>query len=84
MLKLKLQYYGHPMQRTDSLEKILILGKTDGKRRKGQQDEMVAWNHWLSGHEFDRIPGDSEGQVKPSMLQFTESQRLGHNLATEQ
>ena len=37
MLKLKLQYCGHPMQRTDSLEKTLMLGKTEGKRRRGQQ-----------------------------------------------
>ena len=37
MLKLKLQYFGHLMQRADSLEKTLMLGKTDGKRRSGWQ-----------------------------------------------
>ena len=37
MLKLKLQYFGHLMQRADSLEKILMLGKTEGRRRQGQQ-----------------------------------------------
>ena len=37
MLKLKVQYFGHLMQRTDSLEKILMLGKTEGRRRRGQQ-----------------------------------------------
>ena len=37
MLKLKLQYFGHLMQRTDSLEKTLLLGKIEGRRRKGQQ-----------------------------------------------
>ena len=37
MLKLKLQYFGHLMQRTDSLEKILLLRETDGKRRRGRQ-----------------------------------------------
>ena len=37
MLKLKLQYFGHLMQRTDSFEKILMLGKTEGGRRKGRQ-----------------------------------------------
>ena len=37
MLKLKLQYFGHLMQRTDSLEKTLMLGKTEGRRRRGQQ-----------------------------------------------
>ena len=37
MLKLKLQYFGHLMRRTDSLEKILMLGKIEGRRRRGQQ-----------------------------------------------
>ena len=37
MLMLKLQYFGHLMQRTDSLEKTLMLGKTEGRRRRGQQ-----------------------------------------------
>ena len=37
MLKLKLQYFGHLMQRTDSLEKTLVLGKIEGRRRRGQQ-----------------------------------------------
>ena len=41
MLKLKLQYFGHLMQRTDSLEKTLMLGKTEGRRRRGQQ--RVKW-----------------------------------------
>ena len=44
MLKLKLQYFGHLMQRTDSLEKILILGKVEGRRRRGQQRMR-----WLDG-----------------------------------
>ena len=44
MLKLKLQYFGHLMQRTDSLEKTLILGKIEGRRRKGQQRMR-----WLDG-----------------------------------
>ena len=37
MLKLKFQYFGHPMRRTDSLEKILMLGKTEGRRERGRQ-----------------------------------------------
>ena len=46
MLKLKLQYFGHLMQRTDTLEKTLILGKIEGRRRKGMtEDEMVGWHH---------------------------------------
>ena len=44
MLKLKLQYFGHLMQRANSLEKILRLGKTEGKRRRGQQRMR-----WLDG-----------------------------------
>ena len=59
---LKLQYFGHLMGRADSLEKALMLGKIKGRRRRGQQDEMVGWHHELRGHEFKQIPGDSEGQ----------------------
>ena len=44
MLKLKLQYFGHPMKRTNSLEKTLMLGKTDGGRRRGRQRMR-----WLDG-----------------------------------
>ena len=54
MLKLKLQYFGHMMQRAYSLEKTLMLAKTEGRRRRGQQDEMVGWRHRLSGHEFEQ------------------------------
>ena len=46
MLKLKLQYSGHLMRKVDSLEKTLMLGKTEGKRRKGvTEDEMLEWHH---------------------------------------
>ena len=45
-LMLKLQYFGHLMQRADSLEKTLMLGKIEGKRRRGlAEDEMVTWHH---------------------------------------
>ena len=44
MLKLKLQYFGHLMQRTDSLEKTLVLGKIEGRRKRGQQRMR-----WLDG-----------------------------------
>ena len=53
MLKLKLQYFGHLMQRADSFEKILIPGKIEVRRRRGWEDEMVGWHHWLSGHELE-------------------------------
>ena len=46
MLKLKVQYLGHLMQRADSLKKTLMLGKIEGKRRRGlAEDEMVTWHH---------------------------------------
>ena len=49
MLKLKLQYFGHLMQRVDSLEKTLMLGGIGGRRR-GQQ--RMIWHHQVDGHEF--------------------------------
>ena len=45
MLKLKLQYFGHLMRRTDPFEKTLMLGKIEGGRRRGQEDEIVEWHH---------------------------------------
>ena len=62
MLKLKLQYFGHLMRRADSLEKMLVLEKIQGRRRRGWQDETIWWHHWLSGHEFEQAPVDVEGQ----------------------
>ena len=53
MLKLKLRFFGHLMRRADSLEKTLILGKIEGGRRRGWQDEMVGWHHRLNGHGFE-------------------------------
>ena len=61
MLKLKFQYFGHLMQRTDSLEKTGMLGKIEGRRRRGQQ-RMVGWYHRLGGHEFEQAPGVGNGQ----------------------
>ena len=52
MLKMKFQYFGHLMWRADSFEKTLTLGKIEGRRRRGQQEEMVGWHHQLNGHEF--------------------------------
>ena len=61
MLKLKLQYFGHLMQRANSLEKTLLLGKIEGRRREGRH-EMVGWRHLHNGLEFAQTPGDGEGQ----------------------
>ena len=62
MLKLKRQYFGHLMRRADSLEKTLMLGKIEGRRRRGRQDEMVGWHHQLNGHGFGWTPGVGDGQ----------------------
>ena len=61
MLKLKLQYFAHVMRRTDSLEKTLMLGKIEGGRRRGQQDEMAARYHRHNGQEFEQAPGVGDG-----------------------
>ena len=58
-LMLMLQYFGHLMQRDDSLEKTLMLGKIEGRRRRGRQ---VEWHHWLNRCEFEQTLGDGEGQ----------------------
>ena len=55
--QLKLQYFG---QRANSLEKTLMLGKTEGRRRRAAEVEMVGWQHRLDGHEFEQDPGDDE------------------------
>ena len=57
MLKLKLQYFGHLLWKTDSLERTLMLGKIEGRRRRGQQ-RMI----WLDRHEFEQAPGVGDGQ----------------------
>ena len=55
VLKLKLQYFSHLMRRADLLEKTLMLGKIEGRRRRREEteDEMVGWHHRLNGHEFE-------------------------------
>ena len=64
MLKLKLQYFGHLMLRTDSLEKTLMVGKIEGRRRRERQ--RMKWldgiTDLINGHEFEQAPGDGEGQ----------------------
>ena len=84
MLKLKLQYFGHLMRRADSLEKTLMLGKIEGRRRRGWQrmrwlegimDSMdmslsKLWGWWRTG--------------RTGVLQSMGLQRVGHDIATEQ
>ena len=49
------------MQRANSLEKTLMLGKIEGRRRRGRQ-RMAGWHHRLDGHEFEWTPGVGDGQ----------------------
>ena len=60
MLKLKFQYFGHLMRRTDSLGKTLILGMIEEEGMT--EDEMVGWHHQLNRREFEKGLGDGEIQ----------------------
>ena len=82
-LKLKLQYFGHLMQRADSFEKTLMLGKIEGRKRKGRQKMR-----WLDGitDSMDMSWVDSGSwwwTGRPDMLRFMGWQRVGHDWATE-
>ena len=66
MVKLKLQYFGHLLWRTESLEKILMLGKIEGGKRRGwQRLRWLGWHHWITGHEFEYTleVGDGQGSL---------------------
>ena len=84
MLKLKLQYFGHLMRRANSLEKTLMLGKSEGRRRRGWQRwdgwmaSLTGWTWlWANSRRWWRTG-------KSGMLQSMGSQRAGHDWATEQ
>ena len=81
MLKLKLQYFGHLMQRANSLEKTLMPGKIEGRRRKGRQ--RMKWLDGITNSMNMSLSKfqDSEGQ---GSLQSMGSKRVDHNCETEQ
>ena len=63
VLKLKLRYFGNMMQRAGSLEKTLMLGMIEGRKRRGAtEDEMLRWHRQFKGHDFEQTPGVSGGQ----------------------
>ena len=83
MLKLKLQYFGHLMQRTDSLEKTLMLGKIEGRRRRGQRRRRgldgspTRWTWvWVNSESW-------WWTGRPGVLQLMGSQRVGHDWVTK-
>ena len=77
---LKLQYFGHLMQRADSFEKTLMLAKIEGRRKRG-------WDGWMaSPTQWTWVWVDSRSwwwTGRPGMLRFMGSRRAGHNWATE-
>ena len=83
ILKLKLQYFGYLMRRTDSLEKTLMLGKIEGRRRRGWQrmrwlDGIMTWWTWVWVDS-----GSWWWSGRPVVLWFMGSQRVGHDWVTE-
>ena len=83
MLKLKLQYFDHLMRRADSFEKILMLGKIEGRRRRGDR----GWDCWMASSTQWTWVCVKSGRWwwtgRPGMLQFMGSQRVRHDWVTE-
>ena len=79
MLKLKLQYFGHLMQRVDSWEKILMLGKTEGKRRRRQQ-RLRCSDGIIDSMDMSFSKLQEMGRTgKPGVLHSIRSQIVGHD-----
>ena len=82
MLKLKFQYFGHLMGRSDSFEKTLMLGKIEGRR--GRDDR--GWDGWMASPTWQTRVWESSGSWwwtgRPGVLRFMGSQRVGHDWVT--
>ena len=84
MLKLKLQYFGLLMWKVSSLEKALMLAKTEGRGRTGvTENEMVGSHYPFSGHEPGGNSGRWWGKGRPGMMQSMGLQRVRHGLVIE-
>ena len=84
MLKLKLQYFDHLMWRADSFEKTLMLGKIEGRRKRGHNRGWDGWMASLTQWTWVRVNSASWwGTGRPGMLQSMGSQRVRHDWATE-
>ena len=81
MLKLHVTRHWSPDVKRHSLEKTLMLGKIEGRRRRGMtEDEMVGWHHPLNAHDFEPTLGDSEREVRGAAVQgVTKSQTRLNN-----
>ena len=85
ILKLKFQYFGHLMQRAESFAKTLLLGKIEGRRRRGRWEG--GWEDWMASPTWWTWVWVGSGSWwwtrRPGELQSMGSQRVGHNWATE-
>ena len=83
-LRLQLQCFGHLMWRAGTLGKTLMLGKIRAGGEGAPEDEMAGWHHLLNGHEFEQTLGNGEGQVILVCCSSWGSQRIRHDLMSEQ